>query len=51
MVGAAIHDRKEYGHRTGKIEGLTEEQWYVMSCGTAMEFLGLKLDPKKPSST
>lgn len=45
----AIYDGKEYGVSPGKIKGLSEQQWWEMTRGTAIELLGLKLDPKKPS--
>lgn len=45
----AIHDGKEYGNSPGKIQSVSEEQWWAMTRGTAIELLGLKLDPKKPS--
>jgi hypothetical protein len=45
----SIYDGKEYGVSPGKIEGLSEQQWWEMTRGTAIELLGLKLDPKKPS--
>ena len=43
-----MYDGKEYKNSPGKIEGLTEEQWWKMTRGTAIEILGLKIDPKKP---
>jgi len=44
----AIHDGKEYRHSPGKIEGLTEEEWWKMTRGTAIEILGLKVPLNKP---
>jgi hypothetical protein len=43
-----MHEGKEYKISPGKVEGLTEEQWWGMTRGTAIEILGLKVDAKKP---
>jgi hypothetical protein len=44
-----IHDGKEYPGSPGTVKGLKEPQWWEMTRGTAIELLGLKVDPKKPA--
>jgi len=44
-----MYDGKEYEVSPGKLEGLSEKQWWEMTRGTAIELLGLKIDPQKPS--